>query len=431
MALFSILIACYFSVATPDTSSIGLAALQDTVKAENDTTIISKGFNALNYRLQKRYRPKDEPFINSSFLDNFYLKTSFGAFQLAQRDYSSFSWGGIGGIEIGKLFNRYNSISLGLSGLNFRRNVDGSKVSSIGLEALHYFDISSYLGGYHPSRVFSVSTIEAFGIDLSTTDGELNLAGHVRLGIDLRVKIIHFLDVFLEPSISVYTDGIDNYKSVNWKKYNSGYGISSGIVLRIPSNSRPDPNKNKAERNSLGLSIDCSGGIAFQASELVINTVGLLPSARESINIALGIPISGPLSLRTSLFYSRDVWKRLVGSVNKFSYYLGLRGELMFDPLYYFDSIRNTFSLPLLVGPEYGYMLKYDHTYDIKRQYFGLSTGVQFRYRLNAGMSIYMEPHLSIVPYNYRQNLTDSLSSATSNYYDTIYSFLIGVSIPI
>ena len=144
MALFSILIACYFSVATPDTSSIGLAALQDTVKAENDTTIISKGFNALNYRLQKRYRPKDEPFINSSFLDNFYLKTSFGAFQLAQRDYSSFSWGGIGGIEIGKLFNRYNSISLGLSGLNFRRNVDGSKVSSIGLEALHYFDISSY-----------------------------------------------------------------------------------------------------------------------------------------------------------------------------------------------------------------------------------------------------------------------------------------------
>ena len=110
------------------------------------------------------------------------------------------------------------------------------------------------------------------------------------------------------------------------------------------------------------VSVDVSVGFAFQASDLVASTIGFIPSSREAASLALCIPLSGPLSTRMSVFYSRDVWKRFVGSVNKFSYYFGLRGEVMFDPMYYFKDIRKYISIPLFMGPEYGYMLKYDHS---------------------------------------------------------------------
>ena len=429
--LSTYILSCFLSVAMPTESSPGVATVQDSVKTVQDSLAASRGFNALEYRLQKRYRPKDEPFVNNSFMDNLYLKLNFGAFQLAKRDYSSFSWGGIGGLEVGKAFDRYNSISLGLSGMSVRRNVDGSKVSGGGIEAMHHFDISSYLSGYRSSRTVSVSTLEAVGFDLSNTDGEWYMSGHIRLGFDVNFQINKMLDVFLEPFISFYTDGLDGYNNVSWQSNDNGFGISSGLVFRLPSGGIPSFKQFISEIGSLGLSRDVSAGFAFQASDLVASTVGFLPSSREAASVALGIPLSGPVSVRMSVFYSRDVWKRLVGSVNKFSYYFGLRGEVMFDPMYYFKDIKKYISLPLFLGPEYGWMLKYDHSYDIKRQYLGLSTGFQLRYNAFSRLAVYLEPHLSIVPYNYRRNLTDSLSSATSNYYDTIYSFLLGVSIPL
>ena len=428
--LSTFLLSCFLSVATPMESDFDIAKVQDSTKISHDT-LVSKGFNALDYRLQKRYRPKDEPFINNRFIDNSYLKMNLGAFQLARHDYSSFSWGSLGGLEIGKSFDRYNSISLGISLMSFNRNVDGSKVASGGIEAMHHFDISSYLNGYRSSRAITVSTLEAVGFDLSNTAGEWYMAGHIRFGLDVNFQINKMLDVFLEPFISSYTDGLDGYNNLSTQSNNNGYGIYSGFIVRLPSDGRPSFNQFIEEIGSRDLSVDVSVGFAFQASDLVASTVGFIPSSREAASLALCIPLSGPLSTRMSVFYSRDVWKRFVGSVNKFSYYFGLRGEVMFDPMYYFKDIRKYISIPLFMGPEYGYMLKYDHSYDIKRQYFGLSTGFQLRHNVSSRLTVYLEPHLSIVPYNYRQNLTDSLSSATSSYYDTIYSFLLGVSIPL
>lgn len=413
------------SVAVDSTDAVDSVA----VAPERDSVSVSRGFNALEYRMQKRYRPKDETFVGGKFGDNLYLKFSLGAAQLAPRSYSSFSWGASAGVEIGKSLDRYNSLAIGVNGGIFRRNADGNRVYRGSLEVLHQFDISAYVGGYRTSRMLSVSTLEAIGLDLSRCSGGWHPAGHIRLGFDFNFLMARNFLLFLEPSVSLYTDGVDGHRSTNWQKYDFGYGFLSGLIARLPSGGAPYTLPTSPR--SRGLSLDFSGGFSFQASDLVASTVGILPSSREAVSLAIGIPVEGPLSVRMSLFYSRDIWKRLGGIENKTAIYGGLRGELMFNPMYYSKQSKGFFSLPLLLGPEYGILLKKDQGYNLRKAYLGLSAGFQLRFRVAPRLSLYLEPHLSIVPYNYRKSLSESISNATANYFDTLYSFCLGFSIPL
>ncbi len=56
---------------------------------EVDTT----SFNALEYSMQKRYRPRNEAFVSEKFLDNTFLRAGMGTVGLFRNSVSSYSQG--------------------------------------------------------------------------------------------------------------------------------------------------------------------------------------------------------------------------------------------------------------------------------------------------------------------------------------------------
>ena len=85
-------------------------ALPQEAEAQ-DTTMI----NALDYSMQKRYRPENDPFANEKFTDNTYLGIHAGLFGLLPREENIYSSGLSFKITGGKWLNEYNALRLSLT----------------------------------------------------------------------------------------------------------------------------------------------------------------------------------------------------------------------------------------------------------------------------------------------------------------------------
>ena len=42
-----------------------------------------------------------------------------------------------------------------------------------------------------------------------------------------------YLSLMLEPTVALYSDGIDHYTKTNWHKYDVGYGAKLGLIYDI------------------------------------------------------------------------------------------------------------------------------------------------------------------------------------------------------
>ena len=124
---------------------------------QSDTT----EFNALDYSMQKRYRPQDEPFARHAF---FYLQA--GTEQYIRRSHSSFGWGPVAREQIGMRVSKYSSVAVGISAGTLRRNYDARRAYRGGAEIMHYFDLTSFIGGPRARCSRKVSDITAGEADL-------------------------------------------------------------------------------------------------------------------------------------------------------------------------------------------------------------------------------------------------------------------------
>ena len=79
------------------------AAVMAVVSPRNLTAQDSTMINALDYSMQKRYRPENEPFVNDKFADNTYVGIHAGIFGLSPREgnvYSSGEQNGVVHVEV-------------------------------------------------------------------------------------------------------------------------------------------------------------------------------------------------------------------------------------------------------------------------------------------------------------------------------------------
>ncbi len=391
----------------------------------------SLSFNALEFSMQKRYRPTNAEFVSEKFTDNTFLRLHAGAWSLFSNSVSGYSQGPVAGLSFGKMLNRFNALSLGLSAGEFRRNTDGVRVWNAGGDITHSFDLTSYFCGYDPSRILRVSTAEGAGFELLRSSGGYGLAVRFFVGLEFSAQVARDLDLFFRPSLMLGTDALDRLSSP--AGCHGGYSMDFGLTahfnrFRLSS---------AAERESFGqwfvrdAFISVSGGAQFQASDLVSETVGFLPSARESLEVSYGRLLTGPLSARLSAFYGRDVWKAFSDGRQRDCRYGGLRGELMFDPMFWHKGGKGVFSMPLLLGPEAGLMFKPDDGYTIRRLYLGLTGGVQLRFNVARHFGLFLEPHFSLVPYSWKSRSGNALVTSLANWYDVLYSLRLGVNIPL
>ena len=399
-----------------------------SMRAQDSDT---SSFNALEFSMQKRYRPSDAKFVSGKFMDNTFLNVKAGGWSLFKNSTSGYSQGPAFGVSFGKQLNIYNGISLGLSGGGLLRNADGVCVWDVFVDISHSFDLTSYFRGYDPSRVLRVSTYEGAALGFVRASDRSSFGAKLLVGLEFNAQVARDLDIFFRPSLLFGSDGLDCLSSP--ARCHGGYSLDFGVTTHFNRFRAPDD----GGRESFGqwftrdAFISVSAGAQFQASDLVSETVGFIPSARESLNLSYGRLLAGPLSARLSAFYGRDIWKEFSDGRQKNCFYGGVRGELMFDPMFWHRTGRGVFSMPLLFGPEVGLMLKPDESYAIRKLYLGFTGGIQLRFNLARHFGLFLEPRVSIVPYSWKSRSGNVLITTLANWYDALYSLQLGVNIPL
>ena len=141
--------------ARPDSLAVSRGGeLRDSVFATSQADTAGKGFDALEYSLQKRHIFRGRPFVAGRFTDNTFISIHGGTEQLAPMGNSTIAWGMALKLSYGKWIDAYNAFRLSLAVEDRFRNADKSHVWNVGLDIAHMFNLSSYFGGYNPSRFF-------------------------------------------------------------------------------------------------------------------------------------------------------------------------------------------------------------------------------------------------------------------------------------
>jgi hypothetical protein len=109
-------------------------------------------------------------------------------------------------------------------------------------------------------------------------------------------------------------------------------------------------------------------------------------------------------------------------------YALRLEGVLDVVRLAMRKSCDCRFSGGVVLGPEFGYMVKKDIGYTLKRQYVGLGLGLHGNCSLGDRIALFVEPRFTLVPYTAPNDESTSFN-INRNYYDSLFNFNVGLEI--
>lgn len=404
------------------------------IYAQQDSAKTDKGFNALQYSLQKRYRAKGYEFKNNSFKDNTYLSVQLGMEGMVHRKGADIKGGPRFGLSGGKLFTSAHSGRVSLNGGWFGHDLDNDKLYHFGISASYLFNITSYLKGYNPYRLLEVSTVAGLGYRLSCGADETFQVGELHLGAQLKLHIHRQIDFFIEPLVTFYTDGIDHYSQKNWHKYDVGYSASVGFIYRPQDPLLAHKRKGEVTAESSFLNntfVSVAGGMQFQNSDFV-KDMGILNSMGPHINVSVGKWYVPYLGLRCSGFYSTDKWRELPDKQFETTTYAGLRAEGMLNVFGFIKDRKwaKRLSLSGLLGAEIGNMNKTDPDLPIKTTYIGLTGGVQLKCNITKQLAVFIEPRGSLVPYsNLEPDPANPRNTFRKNYSDNVFNLNIGIEL--
>lgn len=412
-----------------------------------------RGFNALDYSMQQRFRPADEAFTNAYSL----LTVGGAADLLKDSGLESFSLVRGAYLDFGRRVHKYNAWRLGLGAGQLFRNSDYRSFYRAGLSFEHNFFFGSYLGGYRNMRPFDVYSVLGLGADAflgSDTAGgafgevgSVTVAPYVRIGLGFQFRFCDRASLLMSPQYAFYPmqfvvmdKGVGDAGS---RKYDSGFNMRVGVQFDLGKDS-------ESVREDGMMFVSAQGGVQFQNGFAMWNSSSFNDALMESVSLSVGRWTEPYLAARGSIYHGRDVWKILGADAASTSggrmicRYDALRLEAMFDPFGIGKASRRDvrFSTPLIFGMEAGLMNKSDRSLDIRRLYVGLSTGLQLRYdfslsssdrrsggRFGNRMGIFLEPHCSVVPYCFNDVVDGRLVPGGKNYWDAVISLSLGVEI--
>lgn len=208
-------------------AATALFLLPLAMSAQSAQEIDTTSFNALEYSMQKRYRPQNEAFVSNTFMDNTFIRGGIGTCGLFRNSISGYSSGPCVSFSVGKMFTPLNAVSIDGTFSEFRRSADGVRVWRAGVGVSHHFDWTSYFFGYSHSRVFNISSIEGAEVGLVRTSGTYSAALMVNFGIDFRARIAHETDLFFTPRLMLGNDRMDGTSSPD--RCHLGYGFNFGV----------------------------------------------------------------------------------------------------------------------------------------------------------------------------------------------------------
>ncbi|MEG1685304.1 MAG: hypothetical protein RR319_05090 [Bacteroides sp.] len=404
---------------------------------------VPKFFNALNYSLQKRYIAPGDTFTNKKWYDNTYFSVYGGIEKLIARGLSDFGSGPVFGVTFGKMINKNNALRLSATSGWFTRRETTDKLLRFGAEVSHLFNITSYVNGFNPSRTFEISTLEGIGYQYTSFENMGTHVGELHLGLNLKFHPAKRTDLFIEPRVTFYTDGVDHSEGKNWHNYDIGYGATAGLTYWFSSCEKSSRHKNSFEDDNFldNTFISFQTGGQIQLSHKAKDKVGLMKSIGPHASLSIGKWFFPLFGARLSAFASLDEWNKEIAfddddweevMQHDICTYAGGRLEAMINPLFLWKDYRSDypFNISLLLGAEGGHMLKEDAKYrtTIVSNYFGFTGGLQIKCRVGNSLSLFLEPRLSRIPYSIYEPNPHNPKKLVHNYYnDNVFSLNLGM----
>lgn len=388
----------------------------DTVNAEElmlDSSANQRiNFNPLDYQLQKRYLYKGEEFKKRPFYERAYIGLYGGLQQVAPKGGRRLETGMSAAGFLGYDFNRLSSIRLS-GDLNMYKLISGKgTIKQIGLDLDYLFNVSSYLYGYNPRRVFEVSGFIGAGAIESHLNSNVHKVLKGQVGAHLSFRTAGNTALFVEPFMALSTDGVDHSSNTNPSIYDVIYGVRAGCSLHFRSSG--DFFKGTVYNGSLFF--DFSQGAAMfysRGGQPILKTMGTM------YQVAMGKWLNPILGFRASVSVSDYYWLSLTTKGIKYpngrvrpayetrykTYLFTGRIEGMLNPVHFSSRWRKTphlVDLNLLLGGEFGWMSK-RYSRGVTRAdgyYKGITGAMQLLYNMTPTTSLYIEPRALLAMYS-------------------------------
>ena len=390
------------------------------VQAQTDTTQVWRKKNhgdVLEHLMVKRYRPADSLFNSSSFCKNIFLSV-YGAGELtySHKEGANPLQKGIG-FSLGKRFSKFNTYRLSVGYMKKEPLTKDYQFSQTRMDAEidHLFDLTSYLMGYDPSRIYTISIVEGLGLSY-VSGAEHRLLAEGRLGVNFQMKTNRRLSLYAEPLL-IIRESRDN--PGNWHKWDWGVSGRLGAMYHFTGY---DPRKG-GYRNTHWMDnvfVQAGmGGLTYTDAEL--KTAGVT----SFVNVGKWF---NPLGVRVGLF--TDMVQRDINeSINSRRLgFLGGRTELMlnlntlFKPDYqYFPLEANLFA-----GYEFGAVgfSKMASFNTNKTSFHGWTVGGQLVYYVNPDVGLLLESRYQQLSYS-----RGLQSGGSQSNIDKIFSLGLGLEI--
>ena len=401
---------------------------------------VSAGFDATRQMFQKRYQHPDAVPFDTLWKNNVYISLFGGMDKMIPRGNTDFNTGPAGGIAASWQFAPAHALRASLLAGNFSRKIDNETLMRFGLQADYLLNVSSYVNGYNPGRIFEFLTVAGVGYQLSSLAGRTEHVADLHLGFQLKLHPTAHVDFYLEPRFTIMSDGIDHSFQKNWHKYDMTYGATVGMNYRLKA-WKPFGKIRILEGNRFldNTFVSVAAGGQLQASRLT-SEIGLVNSVGPHISLSAGKWLIPAFGLRLSGFKSSDTWHKKVTASSassageefyEMSAYAGGRLEGMLDATYFFNGrqVNPKFSVNVLAGGELGYILKENGYRPAKGGYTGFTGGVQLKYRLFGDVSLFVEPRTSLASYSLKTSEKEEGRYVAKKFTDNLYSINVGIEI--
>lgn len=357
-----------------------------TAQEANDSTK-ANFFNAMDYIRQKRYIPEGRKVDPQAKGRNVSVSAFGGASKLAGEG----SWMPMSkefGVSLTKDVTSFNSYRLTLEGAQNKQMKRG------GVEIAHLFRIMDYVWGYNDRTAWNVETVIGLGgyTTQLTKDDSRHYAGALFGGLHVSYLLGSHLEMFAEPRLNLFTDGIDGRDSQ--KKYDLGAQAVVGLTYRftgIPMDNLPRPNADVLDNLFYEFYVGIQGDYSARVRRAP-QMNGLL----EPVGPAMGIGIGKwflPLGVRGTIFGGLH---RTVPDDGKMDtrkeVYAGLRleGMLNLNRLFNCGVTDPKLEVNLTGGVEVGGVAHRGKTYAKKvRPFIGPTAGGQLLYAVNDRIGVF------------------------------------------
>ncbi len=426
--------------------------MMDEDDTHNDSTRMTrkntaKGFNALDYVLEGRYRTYGEEFTRR-WDDHLFVEGGLGMQQIVPpSSHHGLTPMTVVHAAIGKQFNRLHTARLSVSGAMGYRRDRGTRFTRAALAADWLFSLSSYFGGYSPTRLLDVSTVLGGGLQytLKTNESDKKAVAEAHAGVQLRFFTGPQGYFAIEPYVGIGTDNMDDSGKGNWRKMDFFYGANLKMIYYIHNNlsaedrlrySRKGRSREDKEARKWRTPwfAEFGGSLNMETAERM-NFIGTLG---HGMTISAGRWFSPVVGLRASYSMSATRWLQYeVEEVNNLyhapAYNINynninsdVRVEAMLNPMGFFRGFdwNSPYGVYAVGGIGMGWMVKNQREV-LKCYTVSYSAGLHFFARLADGLQVFVEPHY--VYYDYR--IPYRSVSMSKRFGDNAFSLNVGLTV--